>query len=90
MISLCKFARRVVTIDRIGMVNIVAGRMIAPEFVQDAVIPARMADALLPLLDVGSAERARAVAGLDEVRRMLGTPGAAARVAELASTMARA
>lgn len=83
-------ARRVVTIDRIGMVNIVAGRMIAPEFVQDAVIPARMADALLPLLDVGSAERARAVAGLDEVRRMLGTPGAAARVAELASTMARA
>jgi lipid-A-disaccharide synthase len=83
-----EIARRVVTIDRIGMVNIVAGRMIAPEFVQDGVVPTRMADALAPLLDAGSAERAQAVAGLDEVRRMLGTPGAAERVAQLVSTMA--
>jgi lipid-A-disaccharide synthase len=80
-----EIARRVVTIDRIGMVNIVAGRMIAPEFVQDAVRPAAMADALLPLLDERSAERAHAVASLDEVRRMLGTPGAAGRVAHIAS-----
>jgi lipid-A-disaccharide synthase len=85
-----EIARRVVTIDRIGMVNIVAGRMIAPEFVQDAVVPAAMADALAPLLDVRSAERARAVAGLDEVRGMLGTPGAAGRVAQLASDLSGA
>jgi lipid-A-disaccharide synthase len=83
-----EIARRVVTIDRIGMVNIVAGRMIAPEFVQDGVVPTRMAEALATLLDTASAERARAVEGLDEVRRMLGTPGAAGRVAQLASTMA--
>jgi lipid-A-disaccharide synthase len=82
-----EIARRVITIDRIGMVNIVAGRMIAPEFVQDGVEPAAMADALQPLLDPTSDTRARAVAGLDEVRRMLGTPGAAARVAELASAL---
>jgi lipid-A-disaccharide synthase len=83
-----EIAKRVITIDRIGMVNIVAGRMIAPEFVQGAVEPTAMADALQPLLDPGSDARARAVAGLDEVRRMLGTPGAARRVAELASTLA--
>jgi lipid-A-disaccharide synthase len=81
-------ARRVVTIDRIGMVNIVAGRTIAPEFVQDAVVPGAMADALAPLLNVRGAERALAVTGLDEVRQMLGTPGAAARVAQMASTLA--
>jgi lipid-A-disaccharide synthase len=85
-----EIARRVVTIDRIGMVNIVAGRLIAPEFVQGGVVPRRMADALTPLLDPASADRARAVAGLDEVRRKLGTPGAAGRVAQLASTMATA
>jgi lipid-A-disaccharide synthase len=83
-----EIARRVVTIDRIGMVNIVAGRMIAPEFVQDAVRPGAMAEALLPLLDTGSPQRATAVASLDEVRRMLGTPGAAGRVAHLASALA--
>jgi lipid-A-disaccharide synthase len=82
-----EIARRVVTIDRIGMVNIVAGRMIAPEFVQDAVVPVPMADALESLLDPGSTARARAIVGLDEVRRMLGTPGAAERVARLASEM---
>jgi lipid-A-disaccharide synthase len=92
-------ARRVVTIDRIGLVNVVASRMqtagaveparlVAPEFVQDAVVPAALADALLPLLDVGSPVRARAVADLDAVRRTLGTPGAAGRVARMASALA--
>jgi lipid-A-disaccharide synthase len=85
-----EIARRVVTIDKIGMVNIVAGRMIAPEFVQDAVQPAAMADALLPLLDITSAARASAVAALGEVRRSLGTPGAAGRVAQMANTLASA
>lgn len=81
-------ARRVVTIPLIGLVNVVAGRQVAPEFVQDAVVPSRMADALAPLLDHSSAARAEMLEGLAGVRARLGTPGAAARVATMALEIA--
>jgi lipid-A-disaccharide synthase len=81
--------RRVVKIPYIGLVNVVAGREVAREFVQDAFVPARVADALEPLLDAQSPVRAAMVAGLADVRAKLGTPGAAARVAALASDLAQ-
>lgn len=80
-------ARRVVRIPRIGLVNVVAGREVAREFVQDAVQPVAMADALAPLLDHDSEARGRVVAGLAEVAEKLGTPGAAGRVATMVSTL---
>ena len=80
-------AKRVVTIPRIGLVNVVANRELSKEFVQSAVVPALMADALEPLLIEGSAERAAALHGLAEVRAQLGTPGAAGRVAAMAVGM---
>ena len=80
-------ARRVVTIPSIGLVNVVAGRRVAPEFIQHALQPARVADALEPLLDARSAERCTMLAGLAEVRSKLGTAGAAERVAEIALGM---
>ena len=83
-----QIARRIVTIPYIGMVNVVAGRRIAPEFIQGDVQPIPMADALAPLLEVSSAQRATAVAELAKVRAALGTPGAAGRVAEMASRLA--
>ena len=76
-------ARRVVKIPHIGLVNVVAHREVSPEFVQDAFNPAHVAEALMPLLDVQSAVRARAEEGLREVRGMLGTPGASERVAAM-------
>jgi len=76
-------ARRVVRIPDIGLVNIVAERRIVPEFVQDEFVPSRVADALAPLLDHRSADRARMVADLADVREKLGTPGAAGRVADM-------
>jgi lipid-A-disaccharide synthase len=82
-------ARRVVTIPRIGLVNVVADREVAPEFVQDAVVPGAMADALEPLLDDASDRRRIMRAGLAEVRSRLGSPGAAGRVAEIALSLAR-
>jgi lipid-A-disaccharide synthase len=82
-------AKRIVKIPYIGMLNIVAGREVAHEFVQRAFEPMRVADALTPLFDPRSAERLALLAGLAEVRGKLGEPGAAARVAAMASELAR-
>jgi len=81
-------ARRLVTIPDIGLVNVVAGRRIAPEFVQDALNPAIVADTLAPLLRRDSPERAAMVRELDRVRTLLGSPGAAGRVATMAQELA--
>lgn len=80
-------ARRLVRIPHIGLVNVVAGREVAPEFVQDAVRPSDMAAALERLIVPGKA-RDEMLAGLAEVRGRLGSPGAAGRVAAIASELA--
>jgi lipid-A-disaccharide synthase len=81
-------ARRLVKIPHIGLVNVVAGRAVAPEFVQGALQPNAVADALEPLLDRDSASRARMIDELARVRDSLGTPGAARRVAAIALELA--
>jgi lipid-A-disaccharide synthase len=80
-------ARRVVQIPHIGLVNIVAREEVAPEFVQDALEPARVADALQPLLDLRSDARAAMLGRLAAVRAQLGEPGAAGRVADMADRL---
>lgn len=81
-------ARRFVRIPHIGLVNVVAGREVAREFVQDALQPGPVSDALVPLLS-STPQRARIVTELAEVRAKLGAPGAAERVAAIASEMVR-
>jgi lipid-A-disaccharide synthase len=76
-------AKRLVTLPNIALVNIVAERRVAPEFIQDELRADVVAPALLPLLDVSSPERARMLESLTEVRRRMGEPGAAARVAAM-------
>jgi lipid-A-disaccharide synthase len=80
-------AKRLVKLSHIGLVNVVAGREVAREFVQDDVVPEKMADVLVELLRKDSRERQQILTGLAEVRAKLGTPGAAGRVARIASDL---
>ena len=80
-------ARRLMTVDRISLVNLVAGEDVVPEFWHPPISASEMGDALAPLLDNGSREHRAQLAGLDAVRQRLGRPGAALRVAELAGEL---
>lgn len=80
-------ARHLVKLPHIGLANVVAGREVAPELLQDEVEPGRLGEALARLLE--PAEAARCRADLATVRPHLGEPGAAARVAQhLAASIA--
>jgi lipid-A-disaccharide synthase len=79
-------ARRLVRVPHIGMVNLIAGERLCPEFIQDAARPEALANALAPLLDDGP-QRDRMLAGLDRVIAALGTGGSDARAAEEIATL---
>jgi len=77
--------RRLVQVDTLTMPNLIAGEPIVPEFLQQDAEPARVADAVLALLD-GTACQAQ-LERLGVVREALAQGGAARRAAELAAGM---
>lgn len=76
-----KLGRRFVRVNDVAMVNLIAGRRVVPELIQDDCTPERVAaEALLLLTNrERSAETTRALA---EVRAKLGAPGASGRAAD--------
>lgn len=76
-----RVARHLVRVDHVALVNLVAGKRLVPELLQDELTPERLVDRVRPLLEVGGAERRRMLEGLQEVRAKLGEPGCARRVA---------
>jgi lipid-A-disaccharide synthase len=77
--------RRFMRIRDIGLANLVAGRRVAEELVQEDFTPARVAGALRWLLQPEAAAAARH--GLASVREKLGPPGASRRAAEVVLDM---
>ena len=73
--------KRLIRVPHLGMVNLIAGREVCPEFIQDAATPTAMADAMMPLCDE-SPERTAMLRGLDDVVARLGEGGAAERAAD--------
>lgn len=68
-------------VDTYAMPNLVAGRRIVTELIQDDLTPERLAEETIALL-TDSERHARTREALQRVREQLGAPGASARAAE--------
>ena len=76
-----RLGRRFVRVDDVAMVNLIAGRRIVPELIQDDCTAEHIASETVSLLiDRGRADEMRI--GLSEVRAKLGSPGASGRAAD--------
>jgi lipid-A-disaccharide synthase len=69
-----------VRVTNYAMVNLIAGRAVVPELIQNDFTPARVSEETLQILDEG-APRARMLRNLEEVREKLGKGGATAHAA---------
>lgn len=78
--------RRMIRTPFIGMVNLIAGRRVAPELIQDDFTPAAVEREVRRLLDSSSA-REEMKYGLAEVRAKLGPGGAIERAADIFAQM---
>ena len=77
-----------VHVDTYAMANLVAGRRVVPELIQEEFTPERVAaEALRVLTD--SAHRLAVRRDLGEVRARLGAPGASTRAAAVVLDVAR-
>jgi lipid-A-disaccharide synthase len=84
-----RLGRRFVHVDTFAMVNLIAGRRVVPELIQNDCTPAAISREVLSLLtDTARADEIRAA--LAEVRRKLGGPGASGRAADAVLAIARA
>jgi lipid-A-disaccharide synthase len=78
--------KAMVKVDWVGLVNIIAGEKVVPELLQKEAQGERIAAEALRILDEET-YRKEMVEGLAQVRKKLGTPGAAERVARMALGM---
>ncbi|HPK53894.1 MAG TPA: lipid-A-disaccharide synthase, partial [Smithellaceae bacterium] len=78
--------RLAVSVQNIGLVNIIAGKTIVPELIQHEANALRIAAEALDILK-NEERRLQIIADLKEIRAKLGNPGAAMRAAKLACDM---
>jgi lipid-A-disaccharide synthase len=83
-----RLGRPFVRVNTFAMANLVAGRTIVPELIQDDFVPSRVAaEALKVLTDPAAAREVRAALG--DARARLGPPGASRRAAQSVIEVAR-
>lgn len=78
--------RALVRVDSIGLVNLVAGKKVAPELIQKEVHPQRIAEESFRILKNPILQKQMTEA-MGEVRKRLGKPGAADRAAQIALSL---
>ena len=83
-----RIARRVVDVEHIGLVNLIAGERVAAEYVQDEATPAALAAAVAEISRAGPA-RERTLEALQSVRSRLAgdARGAAVHVADIVADL---
>lgn len=79
--------RRLTDVRWASLVNLIAEREVVPELLQGALTQTALAETIRPLLDPADPVTVAQRAGMAEVRRRLGAPGAAGRVAEMAAAL---
>jgi lipid-A-disaccharide synthase len=80
-----RLAKPLVRTRFFSMVNLIAGRAVVPELIQHDFTPQRVAEEVEKLLSATEEGKNRVEAmnrGLEEVRRLLGPPGAVERAAD--------
>ncbi len=80
--------KRVIKVPYVGLVNLVAGEKVVPEVLQYEVLPDRLADEVLKIME-NDAVREDMIRNLMRVKEGLGRGGASQRTAELALEMMR-
>jgi lipid-A-disaccharide synthase len=83
-----RVGKRFVRVSTFGMANLIAGRTVVPELIQEAFTPARVAEETLRFL-TNPAAAAEARHELAAVRAKLGSPGASGRAADAILRVAR-
>jgi lipid-A-disaccharide synthase len=81
-----EIGRRLIRVQHIGLVNLVAGETVAPELIQDQVTAEAIVKEVMVILeDPDRREWIRS--RLEEVRHRLGSPGASVRAAKIALSL---
>ncbi len=78
--------RLLIRVDCIGLANIVAGRKIVPELIQNEVTPERIAGEVLDILE-SPGRMQQMITGLKSIKASLGSGGASEKVARIAADM---
>ena len=74
-------AKRMANVEHACIVNLIANKMIVPEFIQNEMTPDNLTRAIIPLLK-NTSTRKNMLLGYDQIRRTLGIPGVYDRAAQ--------